>query len=798
MIRISIRNFRTYLTREDGTPFVFDFQPGVNLLKGESGIGKTTIFHAIHWCLYKKPATGNSPIYGVKGEQTEVTLEIENDILVTRVSPRAIFTVKLLTSNQLLENEEAQIYIENRFGKDYVWKTCNYVSQGTINQLLSNEISESQKWEVLYNVSMGTQGASNVTIEGMKQKLKLKAGDLETRMEKYGREIEFRDSTLKTLIEKIEGLEGEVGGRGLFSENLENLYLTMKNKAKFPNRDSSTELMNRVREALVEGETKLREGEIKLSTLNDNMETMILKNRDLELELIGLKSKHRDLQDRLDKQLSYERGVERLLDQWEFLKQIPREKLAEKAVKFHRELTRFRNIYRLPEDSEDESLITSVERALVYQGLTRDIELKTKSFMTLNPDLPRTTNLETMMVAEEKLGSRHALNCPDCDHMFWITVTPNGVAEVDNSEAGAVKLNSKSRELLNQIRNLLSQRNGMEPPSQNHLGFTINDIPLLKDWFPLPKALKVLIGRYLSHKALPDVDFLTRSPPPDSVNPDTVREVETRISSLTSDVKTKLEQIAEQRVLAMKLETELGKIKYEIRNQQSLLSQLQDEKDWWSKPGNEYSSKQEVEDLYLEMTTVKKLNSELWELKTRIEKLQREKEDIHENCITPLKGELSAVSELKTMIEETESKYLSECVTHVTSVTNGFLENSFEKPLSLDLITEKDVKTTGKKKHSLNVKILTSNNSQTGIVERDLDGFSGGETDRISLGISLGISSLSPFPVVLLDECISSLDTEMKDKVIRALRQQAKLTNKSIVLICHDALEGLFDNVVYL
>jgi ABC-type lipoprotein export system ATPase subunit len=50
--------------------------------------------------------------------------------------------------------------------------------------------------------------------------------------------------------------------------------------------------------------------------------------------------------------------------------------------------------------------------------------------------------------------------------------------------------------------------------------------------------------------------------------------------------------------------------------------------------------------------------------------------------------------------------------------------------------------------------------------------------------------------MIILDECISSLDTELRDKVIRALRLRAKSANKTVVLVCHDALEGLFDNVV--
>jgi ABC-type dipeptide/oligopeptide/nickel transport system ATPase subunit len=112
----------------------------------------------------------------------------------------------------------------------------------------------------------------------------------------------------------------------------------------------------------------------------------------------------------------------------------------------------------------------------------------------------------------------------------------------------------------------------------------------------------------------------------------------------------------------------------------------------------------------------------------------------------------------------------------------------------VQLTTERESKTGKGKKHSVNLSIK-SGKKDGALLERGLEGFSGGETDRISLGFSSAITGFSPFPMLLLDECISSLDSDMKDKTIRALRVQAKRLNKSIILVCHDAVEGLFDHV---
>ncbi len=78
----------------------------------------------------------------------------------------------------------------------------------------------------------------------------------------------------------------------------------------------------------------------------------------------------------------------------------------------------------------------------------------------------------------------------------------------------------------------------------------------------------------------------------------------------------------------------------------------------------------------------------------------------------------------------------------------------------------------------------------------DLMSLSGGERDRVNLAIVLALNSLFNSPMLLLDECISSLDYNNFNKVIDALQENMK--DKLVLLVCHQAEEGQFDDVLVL
>lgn len=71
---------------------------------------------------------------------------------------------------------------------------------------------------------------------------------------------------------------------------------------------------------------------------------------------------------------------------------------------------------------------------------------------------------------------------------------------------------------------------------------------------------------------------------------------------------------------------------------------------------------------------------------------------------------------------------------------------------------------------------------------------SGGETDRLSIALTLTMALYSNSQMILLDECMASLDENLREKCFDVLRKFAP--GKTIVNICHEAVEGHHDDKV--
>jgi ABC-type transport system involved in cytochrome bd biosynthesis fused ATPase/permease subunit len=76
----------------------------------------------------------------------------------------------------------------------------------------------------------------------------------------------------------------------------------------------------------------------------------------------------------------------------------------------------------------------------------------------------------------------------------------------------------------------------------------------------------------------------------------------------------------------------------------------------------------------------------------------------------------------------------------------------------------------------------------------DLSYLSGGEKDRVNLAFTLAFSELVNNRILLLDECISSLDAETTNVVLENLKE--KYRGKLVLLVSHQANIGFFDSVI--
>jgi ABC-type transport system involved in cytochrome bd biosynthesis fused ATPase/permease subunit len=81
-------------------------------------------------------------------------------------------------------------------------------------------------------------------------------------------------------------------------------------------------------------------------------------------------------------------------------------------------------------------------------------------------------------------------------------------------------------------------------------------------------------------------------------------------------------------------------------------------------------------------------------------------------------------------------------------------------------------------------------------LECDMTMLSGGEQSRVVLAYALALAEMFSTPLMLLDECTSSLDQELTSVVFDAIR--TNFNGRMTLIIAHQIIQGTFDKVIQL
>ena len=183
-MEIVIKNFRSIKEK------TLNLENGIHLLKGKSGIGKSTVLDSVEWCLFG--GKGCFPI-GVKTPKksfTEVTLKTKN-ITITRSKPPDM--VKVVTSEKELTFQEAQDFIETVFGSKNYWLSSSYLKQNTRNILFTS--SQIEKMELIKEIIF--QGDSKENPDWYLEKIQNHVKEIDLEMSSYNGKLELLDVEIK-------------------------------------------------------------------------------------------------------------------------------------------------------------------------------------------------------------------------------------------------------------------------------------------------------------------------------------------------------------------------------------------------------------------------------------------------------------------------------------------------------------------------------------------------------------------------------------------------------------------------
>ena len=129
MIRIEIKQFRCW------DRIVLDIFPdSITLVKGNSGIGKTTIFQAINWCLYGT-IRNVAPLHDDKAKTQVVLIFPRKNLRIERNRNPSRLLLRFGVDD--CEDTVAQEFIDETFGSRDMWGSSCYILQGSRNSFIS-------------------------------------------------------------------------------------------------------------------------------------------------------------------------------------------------------------------------------------------------------------------------------------------------------------------------------------------------------------------------------------------------------------------------------------------------------------------------------------------------------------------------------------------------------------------------------------------------------------------------------------------------------------------------------------
>lgn len=185
------------------------------------------------------------------------------------------------------------------------------------------------------------------------------------------------------------------------------------------------------------------------------------------------------------------------------------------------------------------------------------------------------------------------------------------------------------------------------------------------------------------------------------------------------------------------------------------------------------------------VTSKKRLDDAIYTLSIVTQQKELEKKRV---SVIEMNTELIGLQRLKQSAIEVECKQLQDTVDTINSVLGDILPMFFSEPISVSLQLYKVLKTKKHIKPGLNLSIKYKGTDFDNISQ-----LSGGEGDRISLALVLALNQVSNSPVILLDECVSSLDGSIKESCVSAMKQ---LENKTIICVDHEGVEGFYDKTI--
>ena len=192
---------------------------------------------------------------------------------------------------------------------------------------------------------------------------------------------------------------------------------------------------------------------------------------------------------------------------------------------------------------------------------------------------------------------------------------------------------------------------------------------------------------------------------------------------------------------------------------------------------------EQYEKMELRIKKIEEYETKLSEYNIKLEKYNRHKKCKEEETL--ITRGLSKAELMLKKINDAESLSLQNTIDGINNDMEEFITSFFGENCNANIITTKETKDK-EKKTCVEVDFTRDGESVS------IDSLSGGEYDRLALALFLSFKSRSG--VILLDECLASLNSELVEDIVEKIRE--KMNDKLVIFTLHQANTGLFDHII--
>ena len=807
-MKIEFKNFRCY---EDKT---FTFSPkGLCLLSGNSGKGKSTILFGIYFALFGK---GTKVItYGKKN--CSVKLEF-NDLKIERTKGP-----NRLVVNDIYEDDAGQTIINETFGNTF--DTTGYISQNSLNSFILmrpvekleflekfafkninlKQIKErskkiiSQRNKILIETKAKLELTENIFKELEKPKeikfpINTKDKNVEKIIEKQNIKIKNRETIINKNIKNIKKLNINLSEKKIFDNNIKNIEENLKKE-----KDKLKEIENENKKISYIGDVELINKKELLRKYIENKKRIIIQkqiDKDEKELIIMKKNEKEDKENKLNiinktlwKDYSKEEVEETLEDYKKcFVDKKQINKLKKKLEKLE----------KLEKYIEEKSLL---EKSLISNNNKIDENKKILEIIRLSNKIHKCPKCNTQLYFN---NNKLEINSDKVNDNIQNKEKVLELIKSTTNNNKYIKIKIKDIEnVINNINNINSEILEIEN--------CYEDITIMED---IEEDIKYFETYYNENIELEkQKNILNKQTYSNSLLTfeKNIKDIKKEINNLCDE---NLKDINEEelRVIINNEITNKNKIDSNNNNIEKISDYIELQKDKLKREKNEYNNKYKInleqseiieKIKYLENENIK-LQKEKQKYINNIEKIEKWKSNKKEsdnyekwnNKLLKIKETEKEDREnyiaskiFKDKILQAESIAVTNIIDSINTHAQMYLDLFFiEDSINVNLLCFK--KTKKHTKPQINLQIDYKG------MECDINMLSGGELSRIILAFTLALAEMFNTPLIMLDECTSSLDADTSEIVFDAIKEN--FNNKLIIIIAHKVVKGHFDNTIEL